>query len=175
MSSGGAKPPKFYELKAQNDGIVDSGIMKVIVTFLRAPNNQPELVEYLDDIEVIYSKNRPFLILYDAVRVAKAPSKDVLEQLSEYMNKRESSTKRFVLGCSICIDSSSLMGMGLLALVKSILFVRKPACPTAFFDNVTDAQTYLAKHNPEMRAAAAAVAATAPKPKPNPKPRQIHL
>ncbi len=141
--------PKFYELKTLNDGIVDSGIMKVVMTFIRLPNNQSELTQYLDDIDSVYSKNRPFLIMYDATRVTSTPKKEVLQQLSEYMNTREISTKRFVLGCAIVIDTSTLLGKALKLLVTGILFARKPACPTEFFDNIPDAQKYLIRHNPE--------------------------
>jgi len=142
---------KFYELRTQNDGIVDAGTMKVIVTFLRIPNNQTELTEYLNDIDAVYSKNRPFLILYDALRVEKSPKKQVLQQLGDFMNEREDATRHLVLGCAIVIDSSNLLGLALLGLVKSILFLRKPACPLEFFGTMIDAQKFLLAHNPDTR------------------------
>src|SRR6187549_2215128 len=98
---------KFYECKLQNDGIVDSGTMKVVVTFMRIPENETELEQYLEDIEAVYSKNKRFLILYNALHVEKRPKKEMLQQLSEYMNLRVDLTRNLVLGCAIVIDTST--------------------------------------------------------------------
>jgi hypothetical protein len=145
------KMAKFYTVKKDNDGIVDVGTMRVLITFSRAPGTPAELKEYLEDIEHIYSKNRNFLILYDALSVNKCPSKEVLQHLADYMNSREDDTKRLTFACAIVIDSSSILGIGLLTLVKSILFVRKPACPTKFFGKMEEAQIFLRTFNPDKK------------------------
>ncbi len=140
---------KFYDIKMKRDGILDAGIMAVIVTFLRVPVSQDEVTAYLSDINDVYAKRKRFLIEYDATRIQKKPSTAMLQRLADDMKEKEAATQTYVVACAVVIDTSNVFGSVLHKLVKSILFIRKPVCPLNFFGSVEQAQAYLAQFNPQ--------------------------
>jgi len=140
----------FYVIQKKRDGILDVGIMAVVVTFLRVPITHEEVLLYLSDIETLYAKQRPFLIEYDATRLQTAPSKAIMRHLADDMKEKEIQTKKLVVACAIVLDTKNPIGALIHTLVKSILLIRKPVCPLNFFGSVKEAESYLATFHPKQ-------------------------
>ncbi len=137
----------FYVIDKRRDGILDNGVMGVMVTFLRLPDSEDEITKYIKEIDDLYTKRKHFLIEYDATRLNKKPTAAMLKRLADDVKEKEHLTKTYVLACAVIIDTTTVFGSLLHTLIKSILFIRKPVCPTEFFGSKKEADAYLARHN----------------------------
>jgi hypothetical protein len=141
---------KFYVMEFARDGVFETAnLLGVKVVFLRTPMNQNEVQDYLEAVNEIYARKRKFLILYDASRLTKAPTTQMLSVLGDDMKRKEELTKAYAVACSIVIAKSKL-GNILLPLVKGLIALQKPACPTKIFNNDQEASAYLASFNPNF-------------------------
>ncbi len=141
---------KFYVMEFARDGVFETAsLLGVKVVFLRTPMNQNEVQDYLQAVNEIYARKRKFLILYDASRLTKAPTTQMLSVLGDDMKRKEELTKAYAVACSVVIAKSKL-GNVLLPLVKGLITLQKPACPTKIFNSEQEASAFLASFNPNF-------------------------
>lgn len=141
------KHERFYTIEILNDGIVDSGIMKVRVTYHFTASDEVQINEYFEEITRMYAKNRRFLILYDASSIRLSPTLgNMVTRLMDFMHQKHEDTKRLALGCAILIPNPAVV-----AVIKTILMLKPVACPMQICHKLEAAQLFLQQHNPEYR------------------------
>ena len=111
--------------------------MKVLVTLAGTPCCDMELTAYLQEMEEVYSRSRPFQILYNASHVG-VPSAQQLKQQVSFMRRFDECTRRLVDKCAIVVTS-----MVARASLRTIFLLKPPACPMSVFSTLSDAKEYL--------------------------------
>ena len=109
---------------------------KVVCRFSGIPNGK-DMDLYLNEIDTVYKKNKPFYLLYDASEIGLVPP-DVVKQQVKFMRARDTDTKRLVRKCAIIIKSTVVR-----AILDGLFNIKKPACDLRIFESHIHAKDWL--------------------------------
>jgi hypothetical protein len=113
---------------------------KVDCRFSGVPNGI-EMEQYLQEIDIVYKKNKPFYLLYDASEIGLVSPEAVRQQVT-FMRSRDTDTKRLVRKCAIIVKSSVVR-----AILDSLFTIKKPACDLRIFESHVHAKDWLRSKN----------------------------
>jgi hypothetical protein len=97
--------------------------------------------QYLQEIDIVYKKNKPFYLLYDASEIGLVSPEAVRQQVT-FMRSRDTDTKRLVRKCAIIVKSSVVR-----AILDSLFTIKKPACDLRIFESHVHAKDWLRSKN----------------------------
>ena len=128
----------FCDISTRNDSILDTEIMKVVVRFNRNPVDMAEVDSIISELQKVYSKNKSFLVCYDACNITPSLKMAYLKKLKTFADTIEDETRRLVIACAVFMSNPLTT-----AFVRSIMFIKKPVCKLLICRSLVDAHEFL--------------------------------
>jgi hypothetical protein len=110
---------------------------RVRVKFRGVPRDDAEAVAYMQDLDAIYAREEPFVILYDASEIGFLSMHHIRMQ-AEYMHNKEAVTRKYMTRAAVVVKRWEFR-----LILKTLFKLRKPSAPLEVFTRVEDAKQYL--------------------------------
>jgi len=129
----------FYSIFKRNDGMLDSGLMKVKVVFHFNATEEKQILAFFEEITNLFAREKPFLILYDALEITFDTSlKKLMLRFQAFMMEREEASSRLIRGCAVIINNPVVKGIA-----APIMFFKPAPYPLKLFGKMEEGEVFL--------------------------------
>ena len=109
----------------------------VIVRFQGVPTCDGDINHYLDEMQKVYDKKEPFVVVYDTRGVGMI-SPRYIQMQANFMRAKEQQTRHLLLRAAVVVSSQLTR-----TLLNMLFKVKKPACPLEVFEQMDVAMQYV--------------------------------